>query len=115
MPPPQPGVVLSLYRSILRCHRDKLPGPMRPMGDEYARDEFKRHWKEKTTPAQWKTFVAEWQRYLNMLEGRGDPQERSGSLDPGLVGSMSEEQRMRLDELKEEIHETVHRSPPPDR
>lgn len=115
MPPPRPGTVLALYRSILRCHRDKLPEPIRPMGDEYARDEFKRHWKEKTTPAQWETFMAEWQRYLDMLEGRGDPRERSGSLDPDLLGGMTDEQRVRLDELREEIHESVHREPPPEK
>ena len=109
--PPQRGVtlVLALYRSILRCHRERVPEPMRLMGDEYVRDEFRRHWSEKTTQAQWQTFIAQWRDYLDKLEGRADASERSGQLDDSLLSDMTEEQRMRELELKEEIHESAHR------
>ena len=108
---PQRGVnmVLSLYRGILRCHRERVPAPMRVMGDEYVRDEFRRHWSVKTTEAQWRSFLQAWTEYLDKLEGRASADQRSGQLDEQLLSAMSEEQRMRLSELKEEIHESAHR------
>ena len=57
--------VLQLYRNIVRTHRNVLPPPLRAMGDTYARDEFRRHWKPATTKSQWQAFVQEWQRSLN--------------------------------------------------
>ena len=74
--PPQRGVsmVLGLYRSILRCHRERVPTPMRAMGDEYVKDEFRRHWKASTTQAQWQAFITEWRSYLDKLEGRAEPE-----------------------------------------
>lgn len=68
----QAAPVLALFRSILRLHRQRLPPPMRAMGDTYVRDEFSRHLKGKTTQEQWRVFVAEWQHYHDMLAGNAD-------------------------------------------
>lgn len=38
------NLVMSLYRNVLRVHRDKLGAPaMRSLGDDYARTEFRSH------------------------------------------------------------------------
>ena len=68
----QAAPVLSLFRQILRLHRDKLPPPMRAMGDTYVKDEFAKHLQGKTSEAQWAVFMQEWQRYHAMLSGAAD-------------------------------------------
>lgn len=96
--------VLGLYRAVLRCHAQRLPPPMRSMGDSYARDEFRRHRDAKppTTEAQWSEFVLEWTRYVRMLEGQADSPGFSGSMDDSVLKRMSPEQQLRLNLLKEE-------------
>jgi hypothetical protein len=68
------AALLSLFRSILRLHRERLPPPMRSMGDTYVKSEFRRHLRGSTTEEQWRVFVAEWQRYAAMLGGSADQQ-----------------------------------------
>lgn len=92
---------MSLYRQILRVHRDKLPGPMRPLGDSYAREEFAQHLKGKTTTKQWQEFGKEWQRYLGMLRGKAEADQ--GTDTSHLFESMTEDQKRKLEELREEI------------
>ncbi|KAI3434402.1 hypothetical protein D9Q98_002480 [Chlorella vulgaris] len=82
MPPPAAAAaaadgaaaLFSLLRGILRLHRQRLPPPMRGMGDKYVLAEFRRHLQGKTTEPQWRTFAAEWQHYAAMLKGTGDQQ-----------------------------------------
>lgn len=95
-------MVLKLYREIVRTHRNVLPPPLREMGDTYARDEFRRHWKPQTTKSQWQAFVQEWQRYLSMLQGRADLEEQSGDIPENVLESLSAEQKAQLARLKEE-------------
>lgn len=49
--------VRRLYKLIFRVHR-ALPPELRIMGDNYARDEFKRH--KKCNPPEAKIFLTEW-------------------------------------------------------
>lgn len=123
--------VLSLFRRVMRLH-GRLPPPMRTMGDAYARDEFRRHLRGKTTAQQWRAFVEEWERYCELLtprEGEADalgssaatveearsvpseslsPEELerfvalSGELPETATQSLSPEQRARLERLREE-------------
>lgn len=67
------GQLAALYRQVLRVHRDKLPGPLRMLGDGYAAEEFRRHLKGKTTAAQWQEFGTQWQSYVSAL--REDTQQ----------------------------------------
>jgi hypothetical protein len=65
--------VFALYRAILRLHAAKLPPPMRVVGDRVAREEFRSHLQNaRTTHEQWKTFMNEWRKYLDMLSGTAD-------------------------------------------
>lgn len=98
--------ILSLYRSIVRLHRDKLAGPMRDLGDDYVRSEFRSHLRGKTTQLQWKEFVDQWQTYRAFLSGRGGAKapmvQTSGELSPEVLEMMSDDQRKRMDMLREE-------------
>lgn len=64
----------SLLRSILRLHRERLPLPMRSMGDTFVLSEFRRALRHEMNEEQRRTFVLEWQRYAAMLGGTADQQ-----------------------------------------
>lgn len=46
-----------LYKAILRLHRG-MPGELRALGDQYVRDEFKRH--KTAEPEFVPVFMKEW-------------------------------------------------------
>jgi hypothetical protein len=94
--------LLLLYRRIMRTHRAVLPGPLRAMGNTYARDEFRRHRDAKTTPGQWAAFYQEWQRYLSMLQGTADLPRASGDIPDDVLTGLNEEQKQQLERLREE-------------
>lgn len=86
----------ALYRQVLRVHRDKLPGPLRLLGDGYAQEEFRRHLKGKTTAAQWQEFGTQWQTYVAALR------ETQPELVPDVVQlDLTAEQRQQLEQLKQ--------------
>lgn len=99
---PQSGLprILALYRQVLRVHRAKLPEPLRPLGDSYVQQEFRRHLRAKTTMPQWTEFVAQWGDYCSMLSGEGDLEARSGELPQDVVEMLTPEQLQQLEELK---------------
>ena len=102
MSKPYPRAALSMYRQVLRTHRDRLPPPMRDMGDNYIRDEMRRHGEAQTTQQQWKTFVSEWQKYLNMLLGQADLPNTSGDIPAAVLDAMTPEQKQQFLDLKDE-------------
>lgn len=91
----------SLYRQILRAHREKLPGPLRALGDSYASEEFRRHLKAKTTPAQWREFGHQWSGYVSMLNGTADQEQRSGDIPEDVQAALTAEQREQLFKLQQ--------------
>lgn len=97
--------MLSLYRQVLRVHRDVLPGPLRSLGDTTANEEFKRHLRGKTTPPQWQEFGKQWGSYVSMLRGRADVDHRSGDLPEDVVEEMTPEQQEQLALLKEAMED----------
>lgn len=64
------SVPLNLYRRILRLHRAKLPPDMRPLGDSYVTDEFRRHKDAKEEFVS--KFLIEWKHYADQLEHQPD-------------------------------------------
>lgn len=90
-----------LYRSIIRAHREKLPGPLRMLGDSYASEEFRRHLKGKTSPAQWHEFGKQWSAYVSMLKGSADLEQRSGDIPEEVLAGLTAEQQEQLLKLQQ--------------
>ena len=88
----------SLYRAILKLHKDKLPAPMRTMGDKYVKTEFLAHMKPETTEQQWSQFASEWQRYYVMMSGQGDSEQQP----PDVLDLMNPEQQSKMSTLYQE-------------
>lgn len=56
---------VSLYRSLLRAHKNHLPKEMRQLGDAYIKSEFKLHKNAK--PEHLDAFFQEWEKYLEHI------------------------------------------------
>lgn len=89
---------LQLYKAILRAHAYKLPGELRPLGDQYVKAEFKAH-KSIDNPLHIVGFLTQWQDYLKGIDG-GD--WVNGKLSQEDLDKMSPEQIGQLYELMEE-------------
>ncbi|KAF9921468.1 acetate non-utilizing protein 9 [Linnemannia zychae] len=57
---------LTLYRQILRAHRQHLPPQFRILGDGYVKAEFHRH-KNVDNPLYIVGFIEQWTEYLNHI------------------------------------------------
>jgi hypothetical protein len=101
----------SLYRQIIRAHREKLPGPLRALGDSYASEEFRRHLKAKTTPSQWQEFGHQWSGYVSMLNGTADQEQRSGDIAEDVQAALTAEQREQLLKLQQAAVELARGGP----
>ncbi|SPO35916.1 probable Acetate non-utilizing protein 9, mitochondrial [Pseudozyma flocculosa] len=90
---------IQLYRRIHRAHRH-LTADMRVLGDDYVRDEFRRH-KDIDNPLQIVAFLSSWKMYLDQLEvSQGKPGGFRGKrLDATLMDKLSDEQVNQLYEL----------------
>ncbi|KAJ0003596.1 hypothetical protein NQD34_008694 [Periophthalmus magnuspinnatus] len=57
--------VRALYKRILVLHRF-LPIHLRALGDQYVKDEFRRH--KSAAPEEVRSFMTEWQNYKDTLQ-----------------------------------------------
>jgi hypothetical protein len=89
---------LTLYRAILKEHRNRLPSHMRMLGDDYVRNEFKQHKTAK--PEQLKMFFTAWDNYLTLMRKQEGTFGRD--LDEGTKSALNDEQRKKLNDLKNE-------------
>ncbi|KAJ8736907.1 hypothetical protein PYW07_000178 [Mythimna separata] len=102
--------VRRLYKLIFRVHR-ALPPELRIMGDNYARDEFKRH--KKCNPEEAKIFLNEWTDYAITLAKQMKPlqqvkKKKVGEyMDPQLLDHMTDEQIVQLYELHKAATEST--------
>ncbi|PFH55198.1 hypothetical protein XA68_10394 [Ophiocordyceps unilateralis] len=90
---------IALYRRLLRAHRKHLPAPMRVLGDEYVKAEFRSH-RNVDNPAHLIGFLAEWQLYAQQIEGDSWAGDK---IDPAKLDKLSEEQMRQLFELMQAI------------
>ncbi|KAJ0184022.1 hypothetical protein K1T71_000445 [Dendrolimus kikuchii] len=94
--------VRKLYKLIFRIHRG-LPAELRVLGDNYARDEFKRH--KQCNMEEARIFLNEWTDYAINLSKQMKPLHQARKktvgryLDPKLLDHMSDEQLIQLYEL----------------
>jgi len=101
----EPGLaqLYRLYRQVLRVHRDKLPAPLRSLGDSYVKSEIRRHLAGKTSQQQWREFGDQWGAYVSMLAGRADADEAQGgvaALHEADLGALNAEQQEQLQKLR---------------
>lgn len=61
------GSIVHLYRSVLKLHNSKLPAPLREMGDEYAKREFRAYMKGSATNEPRHHFLVQWEKYRHAL------------------------------------------------
>ncbi|KAI8827167.1 uncharacterized protein EV422DRAFT_29245 [Fimicolochytrium jonesii] len=97
MPYPRPlPAVLQIYRSIRRLHKD-LPPALRLVGNNYIRDEFRRH---RTADAAFVShFTAEWARYRDELASQIESQRRRDAEEVVIGRKLTREE---LDALSDE-------------
>ncbi|XP_059055329.1 succinate dehydrogenase assembly factor 3, mitochondrial [Achroia grisella] len=94
--------VRKLYKLIFRVHRS-LPPELRVLGDNYARDEFKRH--KNCNPEEARIFLTEWTDYAINLAKQMKPLQQvklktvGKYLDPQVLDFMTDEQLVQLYEL----------------
>lgn len=101
-------MALRLLREILRAHR-KLPGELRRLGDRYVMKEFQDH-RKTTDAATLRKFEAGWTEYLVQLRAQTAAQQPHGAeLEPGLVDKMTDEQRLKLIDLRFSTTEPIER------
>ncbi|KAM5255799.1 succinate dehydrogenase assembly factor 3, mitochondrial [Ctenodactylus gundi] len=107
MPGRQVSRVRSLYRRILQLHR-ALPPDLKALGDQYVKDEFKRHKTVGSEEA--KRFLQEWEAYAAILwqqasENRQNTTEKAcfgTSLSEDKLNDFRDEQIGQLQELMQE-------------
>ncbi|RLN72528.1 hypothetical protein BBJ28_00009787 [Nothophytophthora sp. Chile5] len=93
--------VLRLYKRILALHKQKLEPHMRILGDQYVRDEFKRH--KNAAPKFVPLFLREWEQYEALMSQKKD----SVSIEKDLL---DDEQRIKLRSLQDaakKVGETI--------
>ncbi|VDD93965.1 unnamed protein product [Enterobius vermicularis] len=103
---------LILYKRILRLHYG-LPKEMRYLGDQYVKDEFRRH--KNASPEQSLVFLKEWTDYCTtlskQLSQKGIAKGVIGTnLNPSLLDSFTDEQLFQLLELKKEAEKPKRNS-----
>ncbi|KAM8883494.1 succinate dehydrogenase assembly factor 3, mitochondrial [Synchiropus picturatus] len=59
--------VCSLYKRVLVLHRF-LPIDLRALGDQYVKDEFRRH--KDASPEETRSFMLEWESYKDTLQSQ---------------------------------------------
>ncbi|CCI45107.1 unnamed protein product [Albugo candida] len=90
--------VLRLYKSILSLHQRQLDPQLRVIGDQYVREEFKRH--KNASMEYVSPFLTEWKQYEDTL--RSKPKLHIGeNLSSSTERLLSEEQKKQLHTLKE--------------
>ncbi|KAL8559331.1 hypothetical protein ACOMHN_060021 [Nucella lapillus] len=92
--------VRALYKAVLKLHRG-LPLQMQALGDQYVREEFRRH-KEAGQP-EVEVFMNEWTKYYVTLARQLGPKRKfrtvGENLSVELMENFSEEQMGQLKEL----------------
>ncbi|XP_038598560.1 succinate dehydrogenase assembly factor 3, mitochondrial [Tachyglossus aculeatus] len=95
------GRVRVLYRRLLVLHRG-LPDALKALGDQYVREEFRRH--RTVGPDRAQSFLQEWEEYAQVLEQQmGGNRPRFGAqLSHAKLDDFRAEQIGQLQELMRE-------------
>ncbi|XP_042333616.1 succinate dehydrogenase assembly factor 3, mitochondrial [Sceloporus undulatus] len=88
--------VRSLYKKILQLHR-ALPLELKALGDQYVKDEFRRH--KSVNPEEAQRFLQEWENYAAILWQQTSQHVRGSTGRPCFGSDLSEE---KLNALRDE-------------
>ncbi|XP_028635000.1 succinate dehydrogenase assembly factor 3, mitochondrial [Grammomys surdaster] len=113
MPGKHVSRVRSLYRRILQLHR-ALPPDLKALGDQYVKDEFRRH--KTVGPGEAQRFLKEWETYAAVLweQAKDSRQSPTGtasfgtSLPEEKLNDFRDEQIGQLGELMQEATKPNH-------
>ena len=106
--------VRMLYKSVLRLHRG-LPVELKALGDQYVRDEFRRH--RDAAPREAGLFLQEWAGYALNLARQLGVRGVQGARPIGTYITDEQLDQLRpeqLVQLYELFQETQNPSQPPD-
>ncbi|KAK9396270.1 succinate dehydrogenase assembly factor 3 mitochondrial [Crotalus adamanteus] len=81
-------VIRTLYKKILQLHR-LLPLELKALGDQYVKDEFRRHKSIRLQEAQ--HFLQEWENYKMMLQQQANQHMQNTTDQPDFGAHLSEE------------------------
>ncbi|XP_074842317.1 succinate dehydrogenase assembly factor 3, mitochondrial [Carettochelys insculpta] len=106
---PQVSRVRALYRRLLLLHR-ALPPELKALGDEYVKEEFRRH--RSVGPADAQRFLREWEIYADMLWQQATRDRRNSRRRPCFGAHLSEEKlndfrNEQIGQLKELMQEAT--------
>ncbi|XP_074653289.1 succinate dehydrogenase assembly factor 3, mitochondrial-like [Tubulanus polymorphus] len=95
--------VRQLYKQILQLHRG-LPIEMRAMGDQYVKDEFKKHKTVNETEVD--QFINGWKNYVHIMSKqlvkRSKLQQYGKNLEEDIIETLDGEKLGQLHLLKQE-------------
>ncbi|XP_034374635.1 succinate dehydrogenase assembly factor 3, mitochondrial isoform X1 [Arvicanthis niloticus] len=90
MPGKHVSRVRSLYRRILQLHR-ALPPDLKALGDQYVKDEFRRH--KTVGPGEAQRFLKEWETYAAVLWEQAKD-SRQSSTEKACFGTSLPEEKL---------------------
>ncbi|XP_032092661.1 succinate dehydrogenase assembly factor 3, mitochondrial [Thamnophis elegans] len=88
--------VRTLYKKILQLHQ-VLPLELKALGDQYVKDEFRRHKSISLQEAQ--HFLQEWENYAMMLQQQANQHEQNTTNQPDFGAHLTKE---KLNALRDE-------------
>ncbi|XP_037693425.1 succinate dehydrogenase assembly factor 3, mitochondrial [Choloepus didactylus] len=105
--------VRNLYRRILLLHR-VLPPDLKSLGDQYVKDEFRRHKTVGSAEAQ--RFLQEWEAYAAMLWQQAN-ESRHKSYEKACFGTALPAEKLNdfRDEQIGQLHELMQEATKPSR
>ncbi|KAG7457507.1 hypothetical protein MATL_G00227910 [Megalops atlanticus] len=105
--------VRALYKRILLLHRF-LPLDLRALGDQYVKDEFRRH--KSASPEEVRCFMAEWENYKHTLQTQVLESVRGSTQAMTFGADLSEEKLKNFqDEQVGQLYELMLESTKPNR
>ncbi|XP_007532616.1 succinate dehydrogenase assembly factor 3, mitochondrial isoform X2 [Erinaceus europaeus] len=113
MPAPHVSRVWALYRRILLLHR-VLPPDLKALGDQYVKDEFRRHKTVGSDEAQ--RFLQEWEMYAAVLWQQTN-ENRQNSPEKAYFGTTLSEEKLNdfRDEQIGQLRELMQEATKPSR
>ncbi|XP_053122076.1 succinate dehydrogenase assembly factor 3, mitochondrial [Hemicordylus capensis] len=105
--------VRTLYRKILQLHQ-ALPLELKALGDQYVKDEFRRH--KSVGPEEAQQFLKEWENYAAVLWQQASQSVKNSTSRPHFGSHLSEEKLNALrDEQVGQLQELMQEATKPKR